>query len=708
MTVFAFGKYRGRSFQEVANNEPGYCEWALRIDNPSGAMKEFVTFLTARGQTGQSKQVAAPQASDPLARLPADLVLVCELFQEDQFVVRAEKQNSSGAVAYNGSNKNSVFVPPEVWHSIGTIQGASLSLDRHSWVFPLRSYSPVSARLAQMGNIERIPSWVLQLLEKAHRQTGDELQEHRLPDKLMPYQLEGVKFGLSKGGRCLLGDDMGLGKTLQALALALQYQEDWPVLVVCPSSLRWVWKEQALDWLPDLVAGDVQVIMKGADNLDPKAKIWIISYNLLASDAKKGKFQQRPDGHPHGVVIADESHNIKDWGTARTKVVVPLLRKASRAVLLSGTPTRNSADELHAQLCGLMPEVGKMAEFRSRYCVIQQQNIFGGRLVSKVVGARNAAELNFLLTSTAMIRRLKKDVLSQLPPKRRQRVPLEVDTKHLKNIRSGMRDSESDDGLLPNLFRLTAEAKLPAVKEYLLEVLERGSEKAIIFAHHKLMLDEINDLLAQHLPKDSASHVRIDGGTPQAKRPELVKRFQEDPNCRIALLSITACGEGLTMTAAGLVIFAELYWVPGAVEQAEARAHRLGSTHSKVIVEFLVVPNSPDEQIYNSLERKKKDTSHVLNGTPESLNAARSLAARVQQKRVAEVPAEALSVGALKQAVASKRAKGATASPQGKQAKAKAKPSETADRSKVEALLQAVREGRKAMEAKANLSAAGA
>merc|ERR1719464_1980901 len=116
--------------------------------------------------------------------------------------------------------------------------------------------------------------------------------------------------------------------------------------------------------------------------------------------------------------------------------------------------------------------------------------------------------------------------------------------------------------------------------------------------------------------------MRIDGRTPHQKRTDLVKKFQEEPSCRIALLSIAACSEGLTLTAAGLVIFAELYWVPGAIEQAEARAHRIGTSHNRIIVEFLVVPNSPDEQIYNSLERKKKDTSHVLNGAMESLEAA--------------------------------------------------------------------------------------
>jgi len=197
-------------------------------------------------------------------------------------------------------------------------------------------------------------------------------------------------------------------------------------------------------------------------------------------------------------------------------------------------------------------------------------------------------------------------------------------------------DSDGGGEAIGSLFLKTAKAKLPAVKEYLLEVLERGDEKAIIFAHHQVMMDEISVLLEKRLAKDGLHHIRIDGKTPAAKRPDLVKQFQTDERCRIALLSITACSEGLTLTAAGLVIFAELYWVPGAVEQAEARAHRIGTTHNKVVVEFLVVPKSPEERIYNALERKKKDTSKMLDGTEESLGALE----RLTRKRAAQLADE--------------------------------------------------------------------
>lgn len=172
-----------------------------------------------------------------------------------------------------------------------------------------------------------------------------------------------------------------------------------------------------------------------------------------------------------------------------------------------------------------------------------------------------------------------------------------------------------------SLFRKTALAKLPAVREYLTDVLDRGDDKFIVFAHHRDMMDEIEQALQPRLAAQHLSLVRIDGGVQVSKRADLVKKFQEDDSCRVALLSITACAEGITLTAAALVIFAELYWVPGVVEQAEARAHRIGSAHEKVVVEFLVAPGSPDEAIYKSLCRKKLDTSNVLDGAKEALGA---------------------------------------------------------------------------------------
>ena len=113
--------------------------------------------------------------------------------------------------------------------------------------------------------------------------------------------------------------------------------------------------------------------------------------------------------------------------------------------------------------------------------------------------------------------------------------------------------------------------------------------------------------------------MRIDGSVSQDKRAGLVHQFQQDSTCRVALLSVTSCSEGITLTSASVVIFCEMYWVPGLLEQAEARAHRVGQRDC-VMCYYLVMPESPDDVIYNMLERKKKDTSVILDGVEVGLS----------------------------------------------------------------------------------------
>jgi SNF2 family DNA or RNA helicase len=117
--------------------------------------------------------------------------------------------------------------------------------------------------------------------------------------------------------------------------------------------------------------------------------------------------------------------------------------------------------------------------------------------------------------------------------------------------------------------------------------------------------------------------MRLDGEVNQTVRAASVTRFQQDSKCKAALLSVTSCAEGITLTAASVVIFCELYWVPGLMEQAEARAHRVGQKDC-VMCMYLVMPDSPDEVIFKMLEKKKKDTSLILDGCESGLLASSS------------------------------------------------------------------------------------
>ncbi|CAE7224482.1 Zranb3, partial [Symbiodinium pilosum] len=430
-------------------------------------------------------------------------------------------------------------------------------------------------------------------------------------------QMEAVEFGLQRGGRVLLGDEMGLGKTLQALLLAAQYEAEWPLLVVAPSSLRFVWREQAAQWLPHMVGaegGQVQVIRTGKDRVDKCARVVVATYDLLR---RCESLRRRADGRDYLTVIVDESQSIKEATSQRTKVVVGICKAARRVLLLSGTPTVNRAAELYTQLEALLPaEMPSFAQFAERFCYKQMQ-CFNGRRTVKWNGVQRPEEL-YCLLGTVMIRRLKKDVLQQLPEKRRMRIPLDPEKMNQDILREverrcrqmGPVDFNSGKALgdSAQLFRLTAEAKLASVLDYVEHLLSLGT-KFLIFGHHHLVLDAVE----QKLQRAHYGHIRIDGRTTASERPSLVTKFQEEESVRVAVLSITAAGTGLTLTAAQTVVFAELYWVPGQMQQAEDRAHRIGQRDC-VSVHYLIAKGTLDEVLYRTLEKKTISTTSILNG----------------------------------------------------------------------------------------------
>ncbi|CAK9101320.1 unnamed protein product, partial [Durusdinium trenchii] len=202
---------------------------------------------------------------------------------------------------------------------------------------------------------------------------------------------------------------------------------EWPLLVVAPSSLRFVWRDQAAQWLPHLVGDDgqdVHVVRNSKDKVCKSAKLVVCTYDLLR---RCERLRRRSDGRDYLVVVVDESQSIKESTSQRTKVVVGICKAARRVVLLSGTPAVNRASELYTQLEALMPsEMPSFSQFAERYSYKQTLR-FGGRTTVKWNGAQRPAELNSLLGSV-MIRRLKKDVLQQLPAKRRMKVPLDPES----------------------------------------------------------------------------------------------------------------------------------------------------------------------------------------------------------------------------------------------------------------------------------------
>jgi SWI/SNF-related matrix-associated actin-dependent regulator 1 of chromatin subfamily A len=543
-------------------------------------------------------------------------------------------------------------MPREVWSSLTACRGDGKNVDSPLTHNQYINYKGLISELNSKSSdpiidIEDIPEWVNKCLEAADKRDEihsrymsasstplsqysqsdvdvkyfSDLQSRGDPraDQLLPYQVEGVQFGLRRNGRLLIADEMGLGKTLQALVIAYQYSlSDWPLLIICPSSIRFVWREQIARWLAGLIdtSSQVQVVTKGKETIRGSARIVVVPYSLIEPNPH---LLSRPgDGRPYDSVICDESHYIKDPTSKRSKAVSGVLAKARRVILLSGTPSLNNAQELFPQIAHLLPVKPSLNQFRQRYC-IQSSLVIRGFPVVKWAGGRCKDELNYLLNRTVMIRRMKNQVLKQLPEKRRCRVTLDGSKSILAGkIQQMTADWVSgggrDHGLQAmELWRLTGQAKLDAVREYLSDLLEGSEGKVILFAHHKFVMDGLETLVAK-----KGGYMRIDGSVAQDNRASLVYQFQNDPNCRVALLSITGCAEGLTLTAASTIVFAETYWVPGTLEQAEARAHRVGQTNC-VMVYYLVLPDSPEEFVLASLERKKRDTSVILDGKEQGM-----------------------------------------------------------------------------------------
>ncbi|XP_042804515.1 DNA annealing helicase and endonuclease ZRANB3 isoform X5 [Panthera leo] len=419
---------------------------------------------------------------------------------------------------------------------------------------------------------------------------------------------------------------MGLGKTIQAIAIAYFYKEEWPLLIVVPSSLRYPWTEEMEKWIPELSPEDISVIQNKTDiGRISTSKVTILGYGLLTTDAET--LICALNNQNFKVVIVDESHYMKSRNATRSKILLPIVQTAKRAILLTGTPALGRPEELFMQIEALFPQkFGTWTEYAKRYCNAHVR-FFGKRPQWDYRGASNLNELHHLL-SDIMIRRLKTDVLTQLPPKVRQRIPFDLPSAAAKELNTSFEEweklmrapnsgaTETVMGLITRMFKQTAIAKAGAVKDYIKMMLQNDSLKFLVFAHHLSMLQACTEAVIENKTR----YIRIDGSVPSSERIHLVNQFQKDPDTRVAILSIQAAGQGLTFTAATHVVFAELYWDPGHIKQAEDRAHRIGQC-SSVNIHYLVANGTLDTLMWGMLNRKTQVTGSTLNGRKEQLQA---------------------------------------------------------------------------------------
>lgn len=395
--------------------------------------------------------------------------------------------------------------------------------------------------------------------------------------------------------------------TLQAIATA-HSAGAYPALIVCPASLKYNWQREVKKWLPQKTT----LILEGRkpQPFVPPA-FTIINYDVLAA------WQEVLTNRGYQSVIYDESHACKDGKTQRTKAAKAIARNVPYRLLLTGTPVVNRPVELVSQLQILdrLQDLGGWRHFVNRYCA-PTRNQFG----VSYDGAAHMGELNKKLRACCYLRRLKRDVLTELPPKTRAILPMPITNRATyakaeadviawlaENVstQAALRARAAETLVRINVLkRLAAIGKLPYVTAWI-EDFMANDEKLVVFAYHQ----EVQQALLQAFPKAA----RIVAGDPARVRQANVDRFQDDDRCRLIICSLLAGGLGITLTAASNVAFCELGWTPAAHTQGEDRVHRIGA-RDNVTAHYLIGHDTIDEWIADLLAEKQVVVTAVTDG----------------------------------------------------------------------------------------------
>lgn len=467
----------------------------------------------------------------------------------------------------------------------------------------------------------RRDQWFRELVRdfKAVPEGGYPLPEE-LGDILRPYQKEGFQWlktleHYGFGG--ILADEMGLGKTLQMIAfLASLGRTDAPSLIVCPASLILNWADELDKFAPGLT---YTLIMGNAKERaaqiasDGERDIWITSYELLRQD-----IEQYAPLH-FTCCVLDEAQHIKNQSTLASKAVKQI--NCRQRFVLTGTPIENRLSELWNLFDFLMP--GYLFSHAS----------FVQKLEKPAVKSKDEEAMDQLrrLVRPFLLRRMKKDVLKELPPKIEhiRRISLSEEERKVYCASSAAVRQLLDDGDSGKIAILAAltelrqiccapdlrfenytgpSSKLEACIELCAGMVENGHQ-ILLFSQFTSMLDR----LRTRLDDLNISHFTLQGSTPKAERAQLVKSFNAG-GASVFLISLKAGGTGLNLTAADVVIHYDPWWNPAAQEQATDRAHRIGQRAS-VQVYKLIAKDTIEEKIMTLQSKKAGLMDMVTDGT---------------------------------------------------------------------------------------------
>ncbi|MCM1004751.1 MAG: DEAD/DEAH box helicase [Prevotella sp.] len=483
--------------------------------------------------------------------------------------------------------------------------------------------------LEETGEPTKEPPVYRKFYEGFNNLKNKKLTAPKLKAKLRDYQTDGLKwinylYDSNMGG--CLADDMGLGKTVQTIAMLTRCvpKQTKPTLIVMPPSLLFNWQEEFRKFAPHL---NVVAYYGSERNLEKalQAQVILTSYPLVRNDIEQFV------NHEFSYIILDESQNIKNVDALVTKAV--WLLKGEHRLAISGTPIENNLTELYSLFRFLNPAMfGSIQEFSNIYAAPIQKE-----------GDEDAAKALRLKVFPFILRRLKKDVLSDLPERVEQVLTVEMSAKqaafyeerrayYAQEVATAMQDDghgRASFELLQALSELRQIASVPETKtdgriaspkiellmEYLINAVKNG-HKVVAFYNFLAGIE----LTAEHLDRAGIEYETMTGAT--RDRQKVVENFQNNPDCKVLLMTVKTGGVGLNLTAADTVFVVEPWWNKAAEEQAINRLHRIGQKNS-VNCYYLITADTIEEKI-RSLQEKK---SALVDAVISSDTGSKSLTA---------------------------------------------------------------------------------
>lgn len=438
-------------------------------------------------------------------------------------------------------------------------------------------------------------------------------QQREVPDdlnaKLRNYQVEGFNWlneiaNLKVGG--ILADEMGLGKTIQIIAFLLS-QKGKKSIVITPTSLIYNWRDEFNKFAPSLKVGIIHGDKKNrVVMMEKDFDVIVTTYGLIKNDYEYYKEKE------FDFCIIDEAQNIKNSKAQNTKYVKAI--KAGCRIALSGTPMENNLMELWSIFDYIMPGyLLSEAKFKEKYL---KEDMYD--------------ELKELI-KPFILRRLKKDVIDELPNKIEKKFMVEMEKNqkavyqsYIKEVRQKLYSGEDNKitvfSYLTKLRQLCLDPSLilddyvgrSAKIEAALNIVNMAiaeNRKVLIFSQFTSVLQKLGDELSEK----NIGYLYLDGSTKANKRVEMVKEFNESEELKIFLISLKAGGTGLNLTSSDLVLHFDPWWNPAIEDQATDRAHRIGQQNIVEVIK-LIAKDSVEENIIRLQEDKRELINKVISG----------------------------------------------------------------------------------------------